>query len=208
MYQQIKLPYSFSSFVPMLSEKSLKNHYESHYIRYLKQLNQLLANQNFSFSYGPALLYRNIDAFPIVIRDDLLFQAGGVLNHELYFQSISPKRIEVPEPLKSRLVEKFGGVGQFEDRFFSLAEELPGSGYTFLAVNASGDLILLNLANQDSPYMFGMTPILAFDVWEHSYYLDYLNHRAEYLENMIPFLNYHHINQLYEQVLKEQKKAT
>lgn len=207
MYQPIALPYQFQAFVPTLSEKTLKNHYEGHYLRYLKQLNQILVNQNFSFSYQAPLLYRNIDAFPIIIRDDILFQVGGVLNHELYFQSISPNRMEAPEPLKSKLTEKYGGIGQFEDRFFSLAEELPGSGYTFLAVNVSGDLVLLNLANQDSPYMFGMTPILAFDVWEHSYYLDYLNHRAQYIENMIPFLNYQHINQLYEQVLREQKSA-
>ena len=207
MYQPIQLPYSFSSFVPKLSERTLKNHYESHYLRYLKQLNQILANQNFSFSYKAPSLYRNIDAFPIVIRDDILFQAGGVLNHELYFQSISPSKIEVPEPLKSKLTEKYGGIGQFEDRFFSLAAELPGSGYTFLAVNAGGDLVLLNLANQDSPYMFGMVPILAFDVWEHSYYLDYLNHRAQYLENMIPFLNYQNMNQLYKQALTEQKST-
>ena len=207
MYQPIKLPYNFSSFVPALSERTLKNHYEGHYLRYLDQLNKLLANQNFSFTYGPSLLYRNIDAFPIVIRDDLLFQAGGVLNHELYFQSISPKKIEVPEPLKTKLIEKYGGIGEFEDRFFSLAEELPGSGYTFLAVNNSNDLILLNLANQDSPYMYGMIPILAFDVWEHSYYLDYLNHRAQYIEKMIPFLDYQHMNQLYEQVLKDQPSS-
>lgn len=207
MYQPIALPYQFQAFVPTLSEKTLKNHYEGHYLRYLKQLNQILVNQNFSFSYQAPLLYRNIDAFPIIIRDDILFQVGGVLNHELYFQSISPNQMEAPEPLKSKLTEKYGGIGQFEDRFFSLAEELPGSGYTFLAVNVSGDLVLLNLANQDSPYMFGMTPILAFDVWEHSYYLDYLNHRAQYIENMIPFLNYQHINQLYEQVLREQKSA-
>lgn len=207
MYQPIELPYSFNAFVPNLSERTLKNHYEGHYLRYLKQLNQILVNQNFSFSYNAPLLYRNIDAFPIIIRDDILFQAGGVLNHELYFQSISPKKIEVPEPLRTKLIEKYGGIGQFEDRFFSLAEELPGSGYTFLAINSSGDLVLLNLANQDSPYMFGMTPILAFDVWEHSYYLDYLNHRAQYLENMIPFLNYQNMNQLYERVLIEQKSS-
>jgi len=202
MYQPIRLPYSFNAFEPNLSERTLKNHYEGHYLRYLKQLNKLLVNQNFSFSYQAPFLYRNIDAFPILVRDDILFQVGGVLNHELYFQSISPKKIEVPEPLKTKLAEKYGGVEQFEDRFFALAEELPGSGYTFLAVNTSKDLVLLNLANQDSPYMFGMTPILAFDVWEHSYYLDYLNHRAQYLENMIPFLNYQNMNQLYEQVLK------
>jgi len=203
MYQPIKLPYSFSSFTSALSERTLKNHYENHYLRYLNQLNQLLSNQNFSFTYDKSLLYRNIDAFPIVIRDDLLFQTGGVLNHELYFQSISPQKRGVPEPLKSKLIEKFGGIGEFEDRFFSLAGELPGSGYTFLAVNHNQDLILLNLANQDSPYMYGMIPILAFDVWEHSYYLDYLNHRAQYVENMIPFLNYQHMNQLYEQALKK-----
>lgn len=207
MYQPIQLSYNFKDFVPALSERTLKNHYEGHYLRYLKQLNQLLANQNFSFSYPASALYRNIDAFPIVVRDDILFQAGGVLNHELYFQSISPKKLEVPEPLKSKLTEKFGGVEQFEDRFFSLADELPGSGYTFLAVNASGDLTLLNLANQDSPYMFHMIPILAFDVWEHSYYLDYLNHRAQYLENMIPFLDYSHMNLLYEEILKQQKSV-
>lgn len=205
MYEPIQLSYDFSSFTSALSERNLKNHYEGHYLRYVNQLNQLLISQNFSFNYEPSLLYRNIDAFPIAVRDDILFQTGGTLNHELYFQSITPTKIEVPEPLKSKLTEKYGGIGEFEDRLFSLAAELPGSGYTFLAVNNNNDLILLNLANQDSPYMYGMIPILAFDVWEHSYYLDYLNHRAEYLEKMIPFLNYQHMNRLYEQVLKRHR---
>lgn len=207
MYKALVLPYTYGAFSPKLSGDNLKNHYEEHYLKYLNKLNQILVNQNFSFLYPVSDLYKNIDAFPISVRDDILFQAGGVVNHELYFQSITPRKVELLEPLRSKIIQKYGSVSSFEEEFFSLATSLPGSGYAFLAVNRLGDLVLLNLPNQDSPYLYGMKPILAFDVWEHSYYIDYRNHRDTYTNNLIPFLDYKHMNELYKQVLSEKSSA-
>ena len=205
MYQPYILKYDYQDLEPHISKKTVEAHYNNHYLKYLKKLNDTLNQNDFLFQYPVEWLFSNIDVFPISLRDDILYNAGGVINHELYFSSMTnqSEKKNIPEPLRTKLIEKFGSIEKFIERFSSLAETLPGSGYTFLVVrpNLGNELYLLNLPNQDSPYSFKMIPILAIDVWEHAYYLDYGSNRKKYVEEVLKIIDFDEVNQKYQEIL-------
>lgn len=206
MYEPYIIKYDYNTLEPNISRVTLETHYNSHYLKYLKNLNDVLIKNNFKFQYSVENLFKNIDIFPIKDRDEILFNAGGVVNHELYFDSMTPNgNGTIPEPLNSALIEKFGSITDFVNQFISLASLLPGSGYTFLVVKPSKELYLLDLPNQDSPYSFGMIPILNIDVWEHAYYLDYRNNRKDYINNFLKLIDFNEVNKKYKQILNNLK---
>ena len=204
MYQPYVLKYDYNALEPHISKKTLETHYNSHYLKYLRNLNDILTKNNFKFQYPVKELFFNIDVFPIKDRDDILYNAGGVVNHELYFDSMIPNSKKViPEPLNSAITKKFGTISDFIKQFIDLASTLLGSGYTYLTVTDNRELYLLNLANQDSPYSLGMMPILGIDVWEHAYYLDYRNNRKSYIENFLELIDFDEVNKKYKQILEK-----
>lgn len=206
MYQPYILKYDYNELEPYISKKTLETHYNSHYLKYLRNLNEILTKNNFKFQYPVKDLFKNIDVFSIKDRDDILYNAGGIVNHELYFDSMTPNSNGViPEPLNSALINKFGTIDSFIKQFVDLAQALPGSGYTFLVVKPSKELYLINLPNQDSPYGLGMIPILNIDVWEHAYYLDYRNNRKDYINNFLKLIDFNAVNVKYQQILNNCK---
>lgn len=203
MYQPYILKYGYGDLEPNITRNTLEAHYNNHYLRYLKKLNDILIKNKFHFQYPVKDLFKNIDIFPIDDRDDILYNAGGVVNHELYFDSMNKENKQtIPEPLNSALISKFGSIDSFINQFINLANILPGSGYTFLTVKKNKELYILNLANQDSPYSFEMEPILGIDVWEHAYYLDYGNNRKAYIENFMKLIDFDVVNQKYQEKIK------
>lgn len=208
MLQPLVLSYPWDGLVPYISERTLQIHYNRHYLSYLNKLNALLLKSNIPINYPISNLFAGIDAFPLNDRDDILYNSGGVLNHELYFSELSPTpNKEVPEPLNSAIIKKFGSIKNFKDRFIEYATTLPGSGYTFVAINKNGELVLMNLANQDSPYSYGMIPIMNIDNWEHAYYLDRLNERVVYIDAFFQVLNFNKVNQNYQNAMKQTKTS-
>lgn len=206
MYQPYILKYDYDALNKYISKLTLETHYNSHYLKYLNNLNNILIKNNFKFNYPIKELFKNIDTFPIKDRDDILYNAGGVLNHELYFDSMILNSTGlIPEPLASALTYKFGSVDNFLKQLVDLAILLQGSGYTFLVIKPNKELYLLNLANQDSPYIFEMEPILAIDLWEHAYYLDYKNNRKDYVNNFLKLIDFNSVNKKYLEFLNNIK---
>lgn len=203
MYKPYILKYDYDKLAPSISKKTMEIHYNSHYLKYLKNLNEVLVKNNYNFNYPIIWLFDNIDIFPLKDRDTIIYNAGGVDNHELYFNSMSPKKDNyIPEPLNTALVRKFGSIDRFYEQLTNLSLALTGSGYTFLAVK-NGEIYLLNLANQDSPYGFGMIPIFALDVWEHAYYLDRYNDRKTYVEEFLKIVDFTNANKIYQENMKK-----
>lgn len=203
MYQAKPLKYSYNALEPNISAKTIEVHYNKHYLGYLNKLNNVLNSINYDYRYDVKDLIKHIDEFPIDVRDDIVFYAGGVINHELYFDNL--KFTPMEGSLLKAIVKKYGSENQFKEEFIKASNNLVGSGYTFLVVNKQNDLGIINTSNQDSPYLYGMIPIMAIDLWEHSYYLDYLNDRSQYILNFFNVINYHQVNENYEKALKSQK---
>ncbi|MBE6160417.1 MAG: superoxide dismutase [Lactobacillales bacterium] len=202
MYQKENLTYS--SLEPYISDRTLSIHYNNHYLKYLKNLNDLLLKENYNFKYTKEELFNHIDEFNISSRDKILFNLGGVVNHELYFYNISDLKNNIPVgSIKKEIDEYYGNYETFKKEFKKMALELVGSGYTYLVINKNKELQIINMSNQESPYMYGMIPIIALDLWEHAYYLDYQNNKEKYIDTFFEIIDFNKINNLYE---KEKNK--
>lgn len=204
MYQQMPLPYAYDALEPFIDTRTVGLHYEKHYRNYLNKLNQLLQKNNFRNEYSKEELVNHLDMFPLEDRDDILYNLGGVLNHELYFLNMSPKENNQPVSSISKAInQQFGNYENFKKEFIKTASYLVGSGYTFLVLNDQKKLEIMNFSNQETPYIYGLNPLIALDLWEHAYYLNYQNERNRYIENFFEIIDFEQINQLYEKVLSK-----
>ena len=190
MFKKIKLNYS--SLEPVISDLNLDIHYNKHYGKYVDNLNKLLPN----YSGSIESILENIDSFDKEDRGSILVNAGGVLNHELYFRSMSDKP-STNNILVDDIVKQYGSIDNFKTEFINSANKLVGSGYTFL-VYKDDKFDIINLPNQESPYSYNYIPLIALDLWEHAYYLTYYNDRALYINNFFTIINFDYANTIYE----------
>lgn len=199
MYDIPKLEYSYDALLPYLDAETIRIHYELHHRGYLNNLNDILNSLNYNYRFTIEELVQNIDEFPIDLRGNILFYAGGVLNHNLYWHSMSPNKNIFPVgKLQEAIINQYGSFENFKEQFIIKANNLLGSGYTFLVINNEGNLDIINLSNQETPYSYNLIPILALDLWEHAYYLKYHNRRSEYINNFFNIVDFVKVNELYE----------
>lgn len=199
MYESIILPYSYDALEPFLSARTINIHFNKHYKNYLNKLNSLLDTVGYNYKYSKTELVEHIDEFSLSLRDEILFNLGGVINHELYFLGLSVKN-NIPFGIIGEKINKqYGSFNNFKKEFINIANSLVGSGYTFLVVDKFDNLDIINTSNQETPYLYGLIPILTLDLWEHAYYLDYQNNRNSYLENFFQNIDFSNANRLYEQ---------
>lgn len=198
MYSSINLNYS--NLEPFISNTTLEKHYNI-YLNYLKKLNELLgtSNQVYSKSY----LIQHIDVLPLSIRGEVLYNLSGVVNHELYFFGLSNDNNNNSRTrLLDDIIANFGSYTNFKNEFTKQAINLKGSGYTFLVMDKDKKFRIINTSNQDNPYYYGYIPLIALDIWEHAYYLDYYSNRLEYINNFFDKLDLKKLSINYENILK------
>lgn len=173
------------------------------YKRYLDRLNEQLTKNNYNFNMTKESIVNNLEMFPLEDRGNILFNLGGVLNHELYFDNIEPGTNYVNNNLFiNKINSKYGSFSNFKNTFKEEASKLVGSGYTFLVLDKNNDLKIINLPNQETPITYGFKPLIALDLWEHSYYLQYKVNKSNYIDNFLDNLNIHNINNIYMNTLK------
>ena len=185
MYKKINLNYD--SLEPYIDDLTLNIHYNKHYLKYLNNLNDILNSVSYDYRYSLEELINNIDEFDVGIRGDILYNASGVLNHELYFKNMNLNSNEPVGILKQAILNKYGSFNNFTQEFIKRANSLRGSGFTFLVLK-DNELDIINLPNQESPYIYNMVPLIALDMWEHSYYLKYQNNKEQYIKNFFQLL--------------------
>lgn len=204
MYDAINLGYSVNDLEPYIDGETMMVHYGQLYMNYLNNLNKLLQKYDFNFEIDKEMIATNINAFKDEDRSNILYNLGGVLNHELYFQNMSPSLNNKPMgSLKEAIDKKYGNFDNFKKEFIDHAKNIRGSGYVFLALNPEGELDIISLANQNSPYFFGWTPIMAMDVWEHAYFLKDKAEKEKYFNDFFEVINFPYINTLYEDNKKD-----
>ncbi len=200
MYKSISIDYE--SVNPYLSVKTIDVHFNRHYMGYLNKLNDILSYLGYDFKYSKEELVDHIDMFELPYRDSILYNLGGVLNHELYFKTLGFGG-SFGGALRDKLIKQYGSIDAFKNEFKRQANLLVGSGYTFLVMDKKGDLLIINMSNQDTPYSYGYLPIFNIDLWEHAYYLDYLNDRSLYIDDFFSMIDFNFVNKNYEKVSKE-----
>lgn len=193
------LPYCCSGLAPCLNRETVCNHYEHHHRNYVNQLNQALlpypAYQNWSLEQ----LLIDWKALPEAIGVQVLRNAGGVYNHNLYWNSMTPCGTDTPlGTLGKAISEQYHSFTLFRQQFQTSAIAIFGSGWTWLVVDGNGTLQIINTANQEVPDLRQLQPLLVLDLWEHAYYLQYRSNRQRYLEHWWHLVNWRFAEDRYQ----------
>jgi Fe-Mn family superoxide dismutase len=175
------LPYAYDALAPHIDEATMRLHHHKHHQAYVDKANAALVGTDWADAPVEEVL-ANLATLPADKQAAIRNNAGGHHNHSLFWDSMSPVGGGGPEgELADALVDAFGTIGGFRERFEANGVGQFGSGWTWLVVR-NGALELRATPNQDSPLLIGATPLLGNDVWEHAYYLTYQNRRPEYLK--------------------------
>lgn len=193
MKHQFELPelgYRLTDLAPMMSQATLTCHYGKHFQTYVDNLNRLVEGSEFE---GLALE----DIVRKAPDGAVANNAGQVLNHRLFFEQFVPAEggKEPSGELLFLIEQSFGSFYAMREQMDKAALGLFGSGWVFLAMDREAHLHVLALPNGDNPLRHDMIPILAIDVWEHAYYLDYQYRRADYIKNLWLLLNWRVLSQ-------------
>ena len=201
MFELPPLPYAYDALEPYIDEQTMHLHHDKHHATYTANFNNALKGTPLE---GKTLgeIFLEVDNYPPVLRNN----AGGYVNHNLYWQVIGPVGT-APRPtgdLAEAIDRAFGSFEAFRDKFIAAATGQFGSGWAWLIVEPSGNLAVISTPNQDHPMMKigGVQrgfPILLVDVWEHAYYLKYQNRRADYAAEFFQVINWAAVEGLYAQ---------
>ncbi|WP_372636270.1 superoxide dismutase [Fodinibius sp.] len=196
-YELPDLPYDYDALEPHIDERTMKIHHTKHHQGYTNKVNAALEGHEFADLPIEEVLQR-INDVPKDIRQAVINNGGGYANHKLFWKILSPNGGGAATgDIAEAIDDEFGSFADFKETLSNAATGQFGSGWGWLCVKDDGSLEVLSTANQNSPYMNGLTPILGVDVWEHAYYLHYQNKRGDYVEHFWNLVNWDQVNEYY-----------
>lgn len=182
-----KLPYAPDALEPVISKETIEYHHGKHLQAYVNTLNTLVEGRE----YATMNLEEIVSKAP---AGPLFNNAGQVLNHTLYFEQFRPVEAGGAAAPAGKLGEAirtaFGSFEEFQKKMAAASTGLFGSGWVWLAQNEKGGLEIVQCPNGGNPVTMGMVPLLGFDVWEHAYYVDYRNRRADHVAALWQIVNW------------------
>lgn len=191
-FELIDLPYSPGALEPVISATTIDFHHDKHLRAYVNNLNKLIEGTEFE----------NMTLQEIVEKSDgaIFNNAGQTLNHNLYFTQFAPKGHErhPKGDLAKAIDAEWGSFDNFKKEFENSSVTLFGSGWTWLSRDKEGKLHITKEPNGSNPLKQGLKPLLGFDVWEHAYYLDYQNRRADHIHSLWDIINWDVVEKRYE----------
>lgn len=201
------LPYDYGALEPCVDATTMEIHHRGYHAMYLDRLKQLLADQDQLQRMSLEEILTDIRVVPEEIRQEFRNNAGGHLNHSLFWHILAPGGSTPQGPILDAINANFGDFGKFQEVFTHAAASRFGSGWTWLCMNATGRLEVLTTPNQDSPIMLGYRPVLGLDVWEHAYFLKYQNRRQEYIDAWWGVIDWQNVSDLYQHCLEMVSRA-
>jgi superoxide dismutase, Fe-Mn family len=185
MFTLPELNYDYAALEPHIDALTMEIHHSKHHHTYVTKLNTALENIQVAgypaFDYEIDELLSRMSAIPEEVRAAVRNHWGGHFNHSMFWELMTPGWTEMGEYITDKLSEIWGSPDWFKEAFATSAGALFGSGWTWLIKGTDGKLAIKNYPNQDNPIMYGETPILGIDVWEHAYYLKHQNRRPDYI---------------------------
>lgn len=192
-----ELPYAYDALEPYIDAETMTLHHDKHHATYVANVNAALEKHP-EIGEDLVALLSDVEKIPADIRQAVINNGGGHLNHALFWELMTPEKTEISAELLADIEATFGSFDAFKDVFSAAAATRFGSGWAWLVVNAEGKLEILSTANQDNPIMDGKQPILGLDVWEHAYYLNYRNVRPDYIKAFFNVINWNKVAELYK----------
>lgn len=190
-YEIPALPYSVDALSPIISQHTVNYHYGKHLRTYIENLNYLIKDT----------VYEEMPLEEIIkVSEGPLFNnVSQVWNHIFYFQQFSPTPSHhLKGKLAEQVLSQYDSIDELKDKIEEAALKLFGSGWVWLSYDEEGMLFITQSANAGNPIKNGLNPLLAIDVWEHAYYLDYQNRRGDYLTSIWDIIDWDIIESRYE----------
>lgn len=194
-YELPALPYAYDALEPFIDARTMQVHHDKHHAAYVAKLNEAMAQGGEWRGKPVHELLTNLDALPISIRAAVKNHGGGHHNHSLFWQMMRKgSENNMPTGATAEAIHKiFGSFNAFKEAFSKSALGIFGSGWAWLVKDDEEKLKIITTANQDSPLMQGLTPLLGLDIWEHAYYLNYQNRRADYIAAWWSIINWEEV---------------
>jgi len=190
--------FAYDALEPNIDGKTMEIHFSKHHVGYTNNLNAAIAGTEMEKMTIEEIL-ANIDATNNAVRNN----AGGYYNHNLFWEILAPNKGGQPTgALAEAINASFGTYDAFVTAFSEAATKQFGSGWAWLVVGADGKLSVVGTPNQDNPLMsklgYSGKPILGIDVWEHAYYLNYQNKRADYIKSFFNVVNWDVVSEKFQ----------
>lgn len=197
------LGYAFDALEPAIDKMTMEIHHDLHHGGYVAKLNKALTDSSAFQDMTLVEIMASVNAEDTAIRNN----GGGHYNHSLYWRTLKPEgALEPSGALYDALIRDFGAIENFQRSFQESAKTLFGSGWAWLSLNEQGQLFVSTTPNQDNPLMKNIVeksgvPLLGIDVWEHAYYLNYQNLRADYIKQFMGLINWKVVSENYASAL-------
>lgn len=195
------LPYAYDALEPYIDARTMEIHFSKHHIGYYNKFLKAIEGKDLGQT-SMEDIFANITKYDSAVRNN----AGGYWNHTFFWSVMSPDGGEPSVALAEAINKDFGSIDNFKNEFNAAAGSRFGSGWAWVVVN-DGKLKICSSANQDNPLMSDSlcsgTPILALDVWEHAYYLNYQNRRPDYISAFWNVVNWNQVSKNYEDAIKK-----
>ncbi|MEY3326147.1 MAG: hypothetical protein RLZZ212_355 [Actinomycetota bacterium] len=193
-YKLPELTYDYSALEPHISARIMELHHSKHHQAYVTGANAALE------AMAEARANNNFGTLP-KLQKDLAFNLGGHVNHSIFWQNLSPEGGEVSGNLSAAIDEFFGSFDGFKNHFSAAAVGIQGSGWAYLAWDALGNrLVIGQLYDQQGNIAMGNIPLLMLDMWEHAFYLDYQNVKADYVKAFWNIVNWADVAKRFDSV--------
>lgn len=204
-YQLPQLPYDLKALEPVISEEIMNLHYNKHHQTYVTNLNKALQQ------YEEAQKKNDLSEL-IGLQNAIKFNGGGHVNHSIFWTNLAPAKNgggKLPQgELASAINNQFESIEKLIDLVSTKAIAIQGSGWAWLGYNkSSGKLEVVTCENQDPLSTKGLVPLLGVDVWEHAYYLQYKNVRADYVKAIWSIINWQNVSERFLTVAKQPSLA-
>lgn len=210
------LPYAYDALEPYIDEETMRIHHLKHHQAYTDKLNQALTalrgdpELKYLAKMGVDKLLQHLDEVPPRLRGQVQNHGGGYVNHDQFWHNLSPKGAGEPassSKLSEAINETFGSFDGFKSIFSEACMGVFGSGWCWLCFNPETQVLTVETTgNQDTPASKGLHVILALDVWEHAYYLKHQNKRKDYVDAVLPILDWEEAERRLVQVLATEKE--
>ncbi|GAB4201130.1 MAG: superoxide dismutase [Bacteroidia bacterium] len=197
-----KLEYAYNALEPHIDARTMEIHHTKHHQAYIDNLNKAIAGTD-AEKLSIEDICRQVSKYPVAVRNN----GGGHYNHTLFWQLMAPNAGGEPAgEIAQAIAKHFQSFDNFKTQFSQAAMGRFGSGWAWLVVDANKNLVIGSTPNQDNPLMdvseLKGTPVLGIDVWEHAYYLNYQNRRADYVTAFYNVINWKKVNELYLNAIK------
>lgn len=205
-FKLVKLGYSYEALIPNIDAITMDVHYSKFYYSFATNLNKIVNGTEME-----DLTIEEILSKALIDSTRLRNNAGGYYNHSLYFESLTPKSEGKPiDTLAQAINKEFGTYENFKTQFKTVASQQFGSGWAWLLLDQTGHLKITSTSNHDNPLLpksaVAGTPLLALDLWEHAYFLNYQNKKKNYIDSFFLLINWEKINERYEAALEKIQK--